>query len=91
MTQTACVELTNEIGLHARPSVRLTQLAKSFTSTVELALDAAGPWANAKSPVQVMRVKAPKGSFLHFRAVGPDAEAALNAMVAIVASKFGEE
>ena len=53
--------LTNEVGLHARPSVKLTQLAKSFKASVELALAPDGPWTDAKSPVQVMRVKAGEG------------------------------
>jgi phosphocarrier protein HPr len=91
MAHTASVELINEVGLHARPSVKLTQLAKTFASAVEFALLADGPWTDAKSPVKVMRVKAPRGTVLHFRTDGPDAEAALRAMVDLVASKFGEE
>ena len=64
--------LTNAVGLHARPSVKLTQVAKRFEARIEFALDAAGPWADAKSPVKVMRAKAAKGSTLHFRVSGPD-------------------
>ena len=78
-------------GLHARPSVKLTQLAKSFQAVVEFALQADGPWTDAKSPVKVMRVKAPKGATLHFRTDGPDADVALKAVVDLVARKFGEE
>ena len=84
-------ELINEVGLHARPSVKFTQLAKSFQSSIELATDAAGPWFDAKSPVKVMRVKAPKGTVLHFMADGPDAEAALSAILGLIEDKFGEE
>ncbi len=51
--------LTNAVGLHARPSVRLTQVAKRFSARIEFALDPAGPWADAKSPVRGMRAKAP--------------------------------
>jgi phosphocarrier protein HPr len=82
--------LTNAIGLHARPSVRLTQLAKRFQAAVEFALAEGGPWLDAKSPVQVMRAKAPKGTTLHFRARGPDAEAAVAALVGLVAREFDE-
>jgi dihydroxyacetone kinase phosphotransfer subunit len=82
--------LVNEVGLHARPSVKLTQLAKTFTSSVEIALSADGPWHDAKSPVKVMRVKAPKGATLHVRAIGPDARAALVAVIALVNDGFGE-
>ena len=65
--------LTNATGLHARPSVKLTQLAKTFTASVELGLSAQGPWLDAKRPVQVMRAKANKGETLYFRASGADA------------------
>jgi phosphocarrier protein HPr len=88
--RTAEVLLANKVGLHARPSVKLTQLAKGFASSVELALDPAGPWTDAKSPVKVMRVKAPQGATLYFRVAGPDADAALNAMVGLVERRFDE-
>lgn len=83
--------LTNAIGLHARPAVKLTQLAKSFRSTVEFSLSPDGPWTDAKSPVRVMRVKAPNGATLHFRAEGEDAPAALAALVDLVERRFDEE
>ena len=63
-------ELINAVGLHARPSVKLTQLAKTFDCRVEIALSADGPWVDAKSPVKVMRVKAPRGAVLHVRTSG---------------------
>ena len=87
---TATALLTNEIGLHARPSVKLTQLAKTFGATVELALAAGGPWVDAKSPVRIMRVKAPKGTLLHFRASGADAKSAVVALVDLVERRFDE-
>jgi phosphocarrier protein HPr len=87
---TATALLTNEIGLHARPSVKLTQLAKTFGATVELALEAEGPWVDAKSPVRIMRVKAPKGTLLHFRASGDDARSAIVALVELVERRFDE-
>jgi phosphocarrier protein HPr len=87
---TATALLTNEIGLHARPSVKLTQLAKTFGATVELALAAGGPWVDAKSPVRIMRVKAPKGTLLHFRASGDDAKSAIVALVGLVERRFDE-
>jgi phosphocarrier protein len=83
--------LTNAVGLHARPSVKLTQLAKRFRANVEFALAPDGPWTDAKSPVQVMRVKAGKGSTLHLRAEGEDAQAAVAALVGLVERKFDEE
>jgi phosphocarrier protein HPr len=83
--------LTNKVGLHARPSVKLTQLAKRFAAKVEFALDPSGPWIDAKSPVQVMRAKAPKGSTLNFRLTGADAAEALAAVLSLIARGFDEE
>jgi len=87
---TASAVLVNEVGLHARPSVKLTQCAKRFAGAIELALAPDGPWTDAKSPVKVMRVKAPKGAMLHFRATGTDGKAALAALIALVNDGFGE-
>ena len=79
-TATYSAKLTNAIGLHARPSVKLTKLAKTFESQIEVGLSQEGPWVDAKSIVKVMAVKAVKGTTLHFRARGPDAAAAIVAL-----------
>ena len=81
-------ELVNAVGLHARPAVRFTQSAKGFQSRIEVALAAEGPWADAKSPVQVMRLRAPLGSVLHLQVQGPDADAALEALLDLVRQGF---
>ena len=57
----ASVLMTHEVGLHARPSVKLTKLAKSFQSAIEIAAAAEGPWIDAKSIVKVMAMKAKQG------------------------------
>ena len=88
---TDCAELVTAVGLHARPSVKLTQLAKTFECRVEIALSADGPWVDAKSPVKVMRVKAPRGAVLHVRASGPGAGAAADAVMALVRGGFGDQ
>jgi len=87
-TATASAPLTNSIGLHARPSVKLTKLAKTFASRIEVAPAPDGPWVDAKSIVKVMAVKAAKGTTLHFRARGSDAVAALAALSDLVALNF---
>ena len=84
------VLITNEVGLHARPAVKLTKLAKTFASRVELAVAADGPWIDAKSIVKVMAAKARKGSTLFLRAEGDDAAAALAALVGLVERDFDE-
>ena len=85
------VRLNHEGGLHARPAVKLTKLAKKFSSTIEFALADDGPWTDAKSIVRVLAAKVPRGAFLHFLAVGLDAEAAVDALVALVVRDFGED
>ena len=60
MSETAngSVVITHDVGLHARPSVKLTKLAKGYASTLEIAGTADGPWIDAKSIVKVMAMKA---------------------------------
>ena len=87
-TATSSAALTNPIGLHARPSVKLTKLAKKFESQIELAPAEDGPWVDAKSIVKVMATKAPKDSTIYFRAEGSDAKAALEALVTLVDGDF---
>ena len=86
----ATVLITHDVGLHARPSVKFTKLAKTFPAQVEMALDAGGPWIDAKSIVKVMATKAPKGSTLYLRAEGEDAEDAIEALVGLVKRDFDE-
>jgi phosphocarrier protein HPr len=81
--------LTHEGGLHARPAIRLTQLAKRFESKVWIALDDDGPWVDAKSIARVMAMKTPAMATLHFAAEGDDADDAVSALAALVASDFG--
>ena len=87
---TGSAVLTHDGGLHARPSVKLTKLARSFTSRIELSSAGDEPWIDAKSIVKVMATKAPKDSVLHFRAEGDDARAAIDALIALVESDFEE-
>ena len=84
----ASVLMRHEVGLHARPSVKLTKLAKAFASRIDLGLSPDGPWIDAKSIVKVMATKAPKDSTIYFRAEGTDAKAALEALVTLVDGDF---
>ena len=90
-TENRSVLMTHTVGLHARPSVKLTKLAKSFSSTIELAIAAEGPWIDAKSIVKVMAAKAPKGTVLYLRAEGEDADEAIDALVGLVERDFDED
>ena len=84
------VLMRHDVGLHARPSVKLTKLAKTFGARIELATSADGPWIDAKSIVKVMAAKAPQGTTLHFRAAGDDAGEAVAALLALVERDFDE-
>jgi phosphocarrier protein HPr len=89
-TATDTVLLTNDVGLHARPSVKLTKLAKTFEAQVQIALATGGPWIDAKSIVKVMAFKVAKGTTLYIRATGSDAAAAVAALIALVKRNFDE-
>ena len=86
----AQVLVTHDVGLHARPSVKLTKLAKGFAARIDMALAQTGPWIDAKSIVKVMATKAPKGSTLFLRAEGTDAGDAIRALVGLVERDFDE-
>ena len=81
--------IVNQEGLHARPAARIVRLASTFASEVELAKD--GLEVNGKSIMGVMMLAAECGSSIIIRANGPDAEAAVQALVELVASGFGEQ
>ena len=75
-------------GLHARPAVKLTKLAKRFDAAVEVRAGAGGAWVNAKSPNSIMKLKARYGERLYFRANGTGAAAAVGALVSLVERDF---
>ena len=84
------VIIRHDVGLHARPSVKLTKLAKSFASAVEISGSPEGPWIDAKSIVRVMAAKVPQGTEIHFEAEGGDAAAAVTALLGLVERDFDE-
>ncbi len=80
--------IVNQDGLHARPAAQIVRMANSFASDIELAKDGVG--VNGKSIMGVMMLAAECGSCIVIRADGPDAEAAVSALAALVAGGFGE-
>ena len=92
MTGTAqdTVLLTHAVGLHARPSVKLTKLAKGFSATIEIAAAADGPWIDAKSIVKVMAMKVKQNATLFVRTSGADAAASMEAVIGLVKRDFDE-
>lgn len=88
MVTQGSVLLVHAGGLHARPAVALTKLAKTFQAMVLIATSLDGPWLDAKSVVKVMGMRTPAQSTLHFRATGNDAQAAVGALIKLVESDF---
>ena len=85
----ADIEITNKLGLHARASAKLTQLAGSFSS--EVWLEKGTRRINAKSIMGVMMLAAGKGSTIVVETTGSDEQVALEALLKLIADKFGEE
>jgi phosphocarrier protein HPr len=82
------ITIVNKLGLHARASAKLTQVASGFQSEVWLTRN--GRRVNAKSIMGVMMLAAGKGAAVTVEADGADAQAALEAIRALIADKFGE-
>jgi phosphocarrier protein HPr len=85
------VLIRHAVGLHARPSVKLTKLAKNFAAAIQIAGSPDGPWIDAKSIVKVMAMKAKQDSILYLRASGGDAGAAVDTLVTLVERDFDED
>jgi len=84
----ATVSLTAPVGLHARPAVKLTRLAKRFPARVRLRPLPDGDPVDAKSIVRVMGLKLRTGTTLEFEAEGERAAEAVEALCALVAANF---
>lgn len=82
------VTIVNKLGLHARPSAALTQTASRFKAEVWLTKGTRR--VNGKSIMGVMMLAAARGAQLTIEANGPDEDAALAALVELVAGGFGE-
>ena len=82
-------EITNKLGLHARASAKLTQLAGSFPC--EVWMERGSRRINAKSIMGVMLLAAGKGSTVIIDTAGERAEEAAAALQALIAGKFGED
>ena len=82
------VEIRNKLGLHARASAKLTQLAARYQSDVQMSRN--GRKVNAKSIMGVMMLAAGKGSKVMIETDGPDESDAMDAIVSLIGECFGE-
>ena len=82
------IEIINKLGLHARASAKLTQLAARFASDVQVMRN--GRKVNAKSIMGVMMLAAGKGSRITIEIAGPDEAQAMEAICQLINDYFGE-
>ena len=82
------VEIINRLGLHARASAKLTEVAGRFKASVWVSRN--GRRVNAKSIMGVMMLAAAKGSTLLVETEGPDEQEALAAVTRLIANRFEE-
>ena len=90
------LKIQNKLGLHARAAAKLVQTAVKFKSEVKLARVDSGAGSqetevNAKSIMGVLMLAAARGTTVKVSAQGEDEQAAVDALVALIDSKFGEE
>jgi phosphocarrier protein len=85
---TGNVRLVHAVGMHARPAVKLTKLAKKFQAQISVRVAGAAEWINAKSVAKIMAMRAACGSIIEIRASGDDAQAAVAALVDLIATDF---
>ena len=86
----ARVVVANSVGLHARPAVKLTKLAKQFHAEIRVRPESEAGWISAKSVNAVMRMKLKGGEAILLEASGSDACAAIGALVGLVERNFDE-
>jgi phosphocarrier protein HPr len=87
---TGSVRLVHAVGMHARPAVKLSRLAKRFRSRIVVRVAGAVEWIDAKSVAKVLAMRASCDSMIEFLAIGADARAAVDALTALVAGDFLE-
>src|SRR5262249_13881387 len=83
------VTITNPQGFHMRPMTTFVQTASRFASKVTVSKD--GRISNGKSILELMALFAPAGTLLTVAVDGPDAPAALDALVAVLQAPAPEE
>ena len=82
------LEIVNQRGLHARASARFVQVAGAFEAEVTVEKD--GMTVGGTSIMGLMMLAASPGCCIRVSATGPDAAAAIEAIAALVADRFGE-
>lgn len=82
------VKIVNKLGIHARPAAEIVKTASRFGANIVIVRDDLE--VNGKSIMGVMMLAAECGSMIDLKAEGDDADAALDALAAVIADGFGE-
>ena len=85
------LRIKSELGLHARAAAKLVKLASQFESNIKLSRCNGQQQVDAKSILGILLLAAAKGTELELAIDGSDEEAAMEALVELVESRFGEE
>lgn len=86
---TARTTIINKLGLHARAATKFANTASAFSSRVELQHNS--KCIDGKSIMSLMLLAAAKGTELEIKVDGDDQEEALQALLDLIANKFGED
>lgn len=85
---TVTLEIVNEKGLHARASAKLVEVVEGFDASAEITKD--GLTASGDSIMGLLMLAASKGTSIDVETSGPDSDALVAALTALIADKFGE-
>ncbi|MCP4633980.1 MAG: HPr family phosphocarrier protein [candidate division Zixibacteria bacterium] len=83
------IQITNKLGLHARPAAMLVSAASKFKSEIFAIKD--GMEVNCKSIMGIMMLAAETGSWITLHAEGSDEKSAIDALTKLFKEKFGEK
>lgn len=87
----ATVIIRNTLGLHARASAKLVRLAQTFDATIDLQRVDDDEKANARDILELLQLAASRGTEIRVSTNGQDAAIALNAVIELIETGFGEE
>ncbi|MBY0545532.1 MAG: HPr family phosphocarrier protein [Gammaproteobacteria bacterium] len=87
--QIETIEIINKLGLHARASAKLVNIASRFGSHIDIKHGT--KIVNAKSIMGVMMLAASKGTKLELQVTGEDEVPAMQALIELINNRFGEE
>ncbi|WP_058555761.1 HPr family phosphocarrier protein [Thiohalocapsa sp. ML1] len=82
------VEIVNRLGLHARAAAKFVTCSGRFAS--DIVVERNGRRVNGKSIMGIMTLAAARGTTITMHISGEDEADAMDALVALVAERFGE-